>query len=44
MEAVFSTISLGLIGLMALQVAGRVAALISLAIAALYIPLVIVGV
>jgi len=42
-EAVFSTIGVGLIGLMAWQVAGRAAALIALFIAALYLPLVLVG-
>jgi 4-amino-4-deoxy-L-arabinose transferase-like glycosyltransferase len=43
-EAVLATIAIGLIGLMALQVAGRVAMLITLAIGALYVPLVVVGV
>ena len=41
---VLSTVTVGLTGLMAWQVAGRAAALISMAIAALYIPLVLVGV
>lgn len=43
-EALLATVTVGLIGLMALQVAGRIAALITLAIAALYVPLVLVGV
>jgi 4-amino-4-deoxy-L-arabinose transferase-like glycosyltransferase len=43
-EAVFATLTVGLIGLMALQVAGRRVALIALAIGAVYIPLVLVGV
>jgi 4-amino-4-deoxy-L-arabinose transferase-like glycosyltransferase len=43
-EAFFATLTAGLIGVMAWQLAGRVAALISLAIAALYVPLVMVGV
>jgi 4-amino-4-deoxy-L-arabinose transferase-like glycosyltransferase len=38
-----STVTVGLIGLMAWQVAGRGAALISMAIGALYTPLVLVG-
>jgi 4-amino-4-deoxy-L-arabinose transferase-like glycosyltransferase len=41
---VLSTVTVGLTGLMAWQVAGRAAALISMAIAAVYIPLVLVGV
>jgi 4-amino-4-deoxy-L-arabinose transferase-like glycosyltransferase len=43
-EAVFAMVTAGLIGLMVWQLAGRVAALVALAIAALYIPLVLVGV
>jgi 4-amino-4-deoxy-L-arabinose transferase-like glycosyltransferase len=43
-EAVLSTVTVGLIGLMALQAAGRAAMLIALAIAAVYVPLVLVGV
>ncbi|MGI8864785.1 MAG: ArnT family glycosyltransferase [Solirubrobacteraceae bacterium] len=43
-EAVLATFTVGMIGLLALQVAGRVAALIALAIAAVYMPLVLVGV
>jgi 4-amino-4-deoxy-L-arabinose transferase-like glycosyltransferase len=43
-EAVVATIGVGLIGLMALQIAGRTAMLITLGIGALYIPLVLVGV
>ena len=42
-QAVVATITVGLIGLMALKVAGRTAALIALAIAAVYLPLVFVG-
>ena len=42
-EAVVATIGVGLIGLMALQLAGRTAMLITLGIGALYIPLVLVG-
>jgi 4-amino-4-deoxy-L-arabinose transferase-like glycosyltransferase len=42
-EALVATLTVGLIGLMALQVAGRVAMLCALAIAALYVPLVLVG-
>ena len=41
---VLSTGTVGLIGAMALQIAGRRAALISMAIGAVYIPLVLVGV
>ncbi len=41
--AVLSTVTVALIGLMVLQVAGRRAALISIAIAAVYVPLVVVG-
>jgi len=43
-EAVVATITVGLIGLIALQVAGRTAMLISLALGAVYLPLVLVGV
>lgn len=43
-QALLSTLTVGLVGLLALQVAGRVAALITLAVAALYTPLVLVGV
>ena len=43
-EALVSTGTVGLIGTMAWQVAGRRAALISMAIGALYIPLILVGV
>src|SRR5947209_1002484 len=43
-EAVFATLTVALIGAMALQVAGRVTMLISLAIAAVYLPLVLIGV
>ncbi len=41
--ALLSTVTVGLIGLMALQVAGRRVALIAMAIAAVYVPLVLVG-
>jgi 4-amino-4-deoxy-L-arabinose transferase-like glycosyltransferase len=43
-EAVLATVTVGLIGLMAWQVAGRRVALIALAIGAVYVPLVLVGV
>ncbi len=43
-EAVFAALTVGLIGLMARQLAGRTAALIAMAIGAIYIPLVLVGV
>ncbi len=43
-EAVFATLTVGLIGLMVAQVAGRIPALIAVAISAIYIPLVLVGV
>ncbi len=41
--ALLSTVTVGLIGLMALQVAGRRIALVAMAIAAFYVPLVLVG-
>jgi 4-amino-4-deoxy-L-arabinose transferase-like glycosyltransferase len=43
-EAGLATVTVGLIGRMALALAGRVAALIAMAIAAVYVPLVLVGV
>ncbi len=43
-EALLSTVTVGLIGLMALQVAGRAAMLITLTIAAVYVPLLLIGV
>jgi hypothetical protein len=43
-EAVFATLTIGLLGLLALQIAGRTAMLIALAIGAVYLPLVLVGV
>jgi 4-amino-4-deoxy-L-arabinose transferase-like glycosyltransferase len=43
-EAGVATVTVALIGLMTWQLAGRVAALIALAIAAVYVPLAIVGV
>ncbi len=43
-EAFVATVTILLAGLMALQLAGRVAMLITLAIGALYVPLVLVGV
>ncbi len=43
-EALVATVTVALTGLMALQVAGRIAMLITLAIAAVYVPLVLVGV
>lgn len=42
-EALVATLTVGLIGVMALQVAGRAAMLITLAIGAVYVPLVLVG-
>jgi 4-amino-4-deoxy-L-arabinose transferase-like glycosyltransferase len=42
-EAVLATVTVGLVGLLALQVAGRTAMLITLAIAAVYVPFVLVG-
>ncbi len=41
--ALLSTVTVALIGLMALQVAGRRIALVAMAIAAVYVPLVLVG-
>jgi 4-amino-4-deoxy-L-arabinose transferase-like glycosyltransferase len=43
-EAVFATLTVGLLGLLALQVGGRTAMLITLAVGAIYLPLVLVGV
>ena len=43
-EALVSALTVGLIGWLALQIAGRRAALISMAIGAVYVPLVLVGV
>jgi 4-amino-4-deoxy-L-arabinose transferase-like glycosyltransferase len=43
-EAVVATLTVGLIGVMTWQLAGRVAAMIALAIGAVYVPLVLVGV
>jgi 4-amino-4-deoxy-L-arabinose transferase-like glycosyltransferase len=43
-EAVLSTVTVGLIGCLALQLAGRRVALVTLAIAAVYVPLILVGV
>lgn len=42
-EALLATVTVGLVGLLALQIAGRTAMLITLAIAAVYVPFVLVG-